>query len=169
MSSSTTNGGSGNSPPPSARPPGYPYAPDLGPRSAQAAREAAQLLRGPLSAQAKELTAQGFHVLPPESLGYAATIFDNVQKMRGGLDLRQDVRPMERISIACALASAVEGFERECDLDAFGMWWTFSQTHPTIQQARTVLWLLNAGRRDEVAAWAEEDLARYKREQGENR
>jgi hypothetical protein len=151
------------------RPETWPYAPDLGPRCAKAASEAAALIRGPMRSLAIHLSGEGFLVPAPEALEHAAQIFDSVHRLPGGQSLRHCILPIERVSIACALASAVDSFEQEFDLDLFGGWQDWKERNATIAQARTVLSLMNAARREDVLAWTNEDLARHDREQGETR
>lgn len=157
-----------NAKPGPQRPGLWSYAPDLGPRCRATAERAIQLVVG-LTQQASALAQEGFAVPAPEALEHAARIFESVQKMPGGENLRHSVEPDERVAIACALASAVEGFEREFDLDAFGAWWDFSETDLTVRQARAVLALVNAGLSTDVLRWTTEDLARHDREEGESR
>lgn len=153
----------------SPRPESWKYAPELGPQSRDAAQQAAQMIRGVMMPAAEALSMGGFVVPSPEALEHAAGVFKGVQAMAGGDNLRHPVLPAERVAVICALASAVQGFEQEMDLDAFGAWWNWRETNEVVRDAAAVLALVNAARGEDVLRWLIEDLQRYDREQGEAR
>lgn len=142
---------------------------DLPAECRRCAKEAVGLLRQVITPRAQALAREGFIVPSPESIQYAAEVFDAVAARPGGEHWLQRPDPQASVDVICALANAVDGLEREWDMDAFDAWWTWRDANKTVRQAMGVRTMVNGGAMVRVVKLLVDDIARAEREYGANR
>ncbi len=144
---------------------------DLPARCRAWAGQAAGLLRSVIADEARRWIDQGFVVPSVESLHHAADVFDGIAALDGGEYWLQRPDPAASLHVVCALASAVEGLEREWDLSALSGWWQWRDgpRGDVIAQAMGARAMVNAGGIDRAVEILKTDIARAERDYGANR
>lgn len=133
------------------------------------ATKTASLLREIIAPRADALSREGFIVPAADAICHAAEVFDAVAARPGGEPWLQRPKPRQSVDVICALASAVDGLERDWDMDAFDAWWAWRNASKTLRHALDLRAMVNARGVEPATERLVADIARAELEYGANR
>jgi 4-hydroxyphenylpyruvate dioxygenase-like putative hemolysin len=145
---------------------------DLPYRCAETAGHIATLLRGEATREVIQLAGEGFVVPSPQALSHAAAIFEQIARLPGGVHWLQRPRLSDCVQVMVSFCGAIDGFEREMDVDAISAWWHWRdqrEARALITQTQHLTAMVNAGELSRVLALYEADLSRAEAQYGANR
>ena len=135
------------------------------------AKEIQSLLMNGVSSEARNLLAEGFLVPAPQALAHAAGVFGAIGEMPGGGAALSEETSAQRLDLICAYASALQGMEREVDLQWSSHWSMYLESPIKAENDDAIAGLMewNAGRQSELLEQMRASVKEHRAEEIWNR